>query len=150
MNDGTTLSVASAVPFVAKAQPNEDPTGQPDASIDAVVTTGALGKSADPAKIIAEAVRILKPGAPLVFCEDMSFGKGKVLDALTSSDAARAFERPEYDDGWATLPLSPVAIGVAVRKRDGDAGNGGGAAKRGDDFEASLGLGGGKRGKRKK
>ena len=89
MNDGTTLSVASAVPFVAKAQPNEDPTGQPDASIDAVVTTGALGKSADPAKIIAEAGRILKPGAPLVFCEDMSFGKGKVLDALTSSDAAR-------------------------------------------------------------
>ena len=150
MNDGTTLSVASAVPFVAKAQPNEDPTGQPDASIDAVVTTGAIGKSADPAKIIAEAGRILKPGAPLVFCEDMSFGKGKVLGALTSSDAARALERPEYDDGWATLPLSPVAIGVAVRKRDGDAGNGGGAAKSGDDFEASLGLGGGKRGKRKK
>ena len=121
MNDGTTLSVASAVPFVAKAQPNEDPTGQPDASIDAVVTTGALGKSADPAKIIAEAGRILKPGAPLVFCEDMSFGKGKVLDALTSSDAARAFERPEYDDGWATLLRDLLVCGRAqqLQRRHG-------------------------------
>ena len=149
MNDGTTLSVASAVPFVAKAQPNEDPTGQPDASIDAVVTTGALGKSADPAKIIAEAGRILKPGAPLVFCEDMSFGKGKVLDALTSSDAARAFERPEYDDGWATLPLLPHAIGVAVKKQSSTAGSQGEAEAK-DDFESSMGLGGGKRSKKKR
>ena len=107
------VSVAAGVPFVAKAQPCEAPNNQPDGSVDAVITTGALGTSEDPAAIVREAARALKPGAPLVFVEDMSFGKQGVLEALTSSTL---FEPPQYDDGWATLPLSPVAIGVAVRK----------------------------------
>ena len=139
------VSVAAGVPFVAKAQPCEAPNNQPDDSVDAVITTGALGTSEDPAAIVREAARALKPGAPLVFVEDMSFGKGGVIDAVEALDD---FERAEYDDGWATLPLLPHAIGVAV-KRDTDASNKGATSEAGDDFESSTGLAG-KRSKKRR
>ena len=139
------VSVAAGVPFVAKAQPCEAPNNQPDGSVDAVITTGALGTSEDPAAIVREAARALKPGAPLVFVEDMSFGKGGVIDAVEALDD---FERAEYDDGWATLPLLPHAIGVAV-KRDTDASNKGATSEAGDDFESSTGLAG-KRSKKRR
>ncbi len=139
------VSVAAGVPFVAKAQPCEAPNNQPDGSVDAVITTGALGTSEDPAAIVREAARALKPGAPLVFVEDMSFGKGGVIDAVEALDD---FERAEYDDGWATLPLLPHAIGVAV-KRDADASNKGATSEAGDDFESSTGLAG-KRSKKRR
>ena len=139
------VSVAAGVPFVAKAQPCEAPNNQPDDSVDAVITTGALGTSEDPAAIVREAARALKPGAPLVFVEDMSFGKGGVIDAVEAFDD---FERAEYDDGWATLPLLPHAIGVAV-KRDTDASNKGATSEAGDDFESSTGLAG-KRSKKRR
>ena len=139
------VSVAAGVPFVAKAQPCEAPNNQPDGSVDAVITTGALGTSKDPAAIVREAARALKPGGPLVFVEDMSFGKGGVIDAVEALDD---FERAEYDDGWATLPLLPHAIGVAV-KRDTDASNKGATSEAGDDFESSTGLAG-KRSKKRR
>ena len=139
------VSVAAGVPFVAKAQPCEAPNNQPDDSVDAVITTGALGTSEDPAAIVREAARALKPGAPLVFVEDMSFGKGGVINAVEALDD---FERAEYDDGWATLPLLPHAIGVAV-KRDTDASNKGATSEAGDDFESSTGLAG-KRSKKRR
>ena len=139
------VSVAAGVPFVAKAQPCEAPNNQPDGSVDAVITTGALGTSEDPAAIVREAARALKPGAPLVFVEDMSFGKGGVIDAVEALDD---FERAEYDDGWATLPLLPHAIGVAV-KRDTDASNKGATSEAGIDFESSTGLAG-KRSKKRR
>ena len=139
------VSVAAGVPFVAKAQPCEAPNNQPDGSVDAVITTGALGTSEDPAAIVREAARALKPGAPLVFVEDMSFGKGGVIDAVEALDD---FERAEYDDRWATLPLLPHAIGVAV-KRDADASNKGATSEAGDDFESSTGLAG-KRSKKRR
>ena len=117
------VSVAASVPFVSKAQPLDAPTGQPDGTIDAVVTTGALGRVDDPEAIVREAGRVLKPGAPLVFVEDLSWGRDEPLAALTSSNAAaELFEPAQYDDGWATLPLAGVAIGVAVRKGGDDAG----------------------------
>lgn len=154
------------------------PTGQPDGSLDAVVTTGAMRRSGDPEAMVREAGRCLKPGAPLVFVEDLSpswgaaTSGGGVMEALTGSAAAAAlFEPPQYDDGWATLPLAPVAIGVAVRRgaasastgggaaassssSSGGGGTGGGGGKRSkggkkDDFETSTGLSG-KRGKRRK
>ena len=139
------VSVAAGVPFVAKAQPCEAPNNQPDGSVDAVITTGALGTSEDPAAIVREAARALKPGGPLVFVEDMSFSKGGVIDAVEALDD---FERAEYDDGWATLPLLPHAIGVAV-KRDTDASNKGATSEAGDDFESSTGLAG-KRSKKRR
>ena len=149
------VSVASGVPFVAKKQPLESGSGQADASIDAVVSTGSLGKVRDPEALLREAARVLKPGAPLVFVEDLGTlnEKGDVLDALTTSAAAEAlFEPAQYDDLWATLPLAPTAIGVVVRKGgdpDLGAAPGGAAAKKKDDFETATGLTG-KRGKRKK
>lgn len=146
------VSVAASVPFVSKAQPLDAPTGQPDGTIDAVVTTGALGRVDDPEAIVREAGRVLKPGAPLVFVEDLSWGRDAPLAALTNSNAAaELFEPAQYDDGWATLPLAGVAIGVAVRKGGDDAGGfeGGAAKPAKDDFETSSGLSG-KRGKRRK
>lgn len=155
------VSIAAGVPFVAKTQALEASTGQIDGSLDAVVTTDAMRRVADPETIIREAGRCLKPGAPLVFVEDLSFGKESVLEALCGSTAAAEyFEQPQYDDGWATLPLFPVAIGVAVRKGGyGDDGAGGESQtatenknkkkKVKDDFETSTGLSG-KRGKRRK
>jgi hypothetical protein len=76
----------------------------------------------------------------------MSFGKGGVIDAIEASDD---FERAQYDDGWATLPLLPHAIGVAVKKQSSTAGTQGEADTK-DDFESSMGLGGGKRSKKKR
>lgn len=149
------VSVASGVPFVAKKQPLESGSGQADASIDAVVSTGSFGKVRDPEALLREAARVLKPGAPLVFVEDLGTlnEKGDALDALTTSAAAEAlFEPAQYDDLWATLPLAPTAIGVVVRKGgdpDLGAAPGGAAAKKKDDFETATGLTG-KRGKRKK
>lgn len=149
------VSVASSVPFVAKKQALDADSGQTDASVDAVVTTGSLGKVRDPEALLREAARVLKPGAPLVFVEDLGTlnEKSDVLDALTkSATAEKLFEPAQYDDLWATLPLAPTAIGVAVRKGD-DLGrakkSGGAAAKKKDDFETATGLSG-KRGKRKK
>ena len=49
---------------------------------------------------------------------------------------------------WATLPLLPHAIGVAV-KRDTDASNKGATSEAGDDFESSTGLAG-KRSKKRR
>ena len=147
------VSVASGVPFVAKKQALDADSGQADASVDAVVSTGSLGKVRDPEMLLREAARVLKPGAPLVFVEDLGTlnEKRDVLDALTKSVAAETlFERAQYDDLWATLPLAPTAIGVAVRKGDDPgAASGGAAAKKKDDFETATGLSG-KRGKRKK
>ena len=77
------VSVASGVPFVAKKQPLESGSGQADASIDAVVSTGSFGKVRDPEALLREAARVLKPGAPLVFVEDLGTltEKGDVLGA---------------------------------------------------------------------
>lgn len=153
------VSVASSIPFVAKQQSLEQNSGQGDASIDAVVTTGALGKSKYPEIIVTECARILKPGAPLVFVEDLGTlnEKSNVLDALTKSSAAgKFFEPASYDDLWATLPFSPTAIGVVVRKEEEGGPNTGSTSmgkqskqssgkKEKDDFEQF-----GKRGRRKK
>jgi SAM-dependent methyltransferase len=104
------VSVAAALRFVSRVQPLEAPNGQLDGSLDAVVCTGALGRCADPEAMLREAGRALKPGAPLIFVEDMSGSTGQgVFEALKSSSAARElFEPAQYDEGWATLPLLPV------------------------------------------
>uniref|UniRef100_A0A7S0SBL0 Methyltransferase type 11 domain-containing protein n=1 Tax=Mantoniella antarctica TaxID=81844 RepID=A0A7S0SBL0_9CHLO len=149
------VSIAAGVPLVSKAQSLEAPTGQGDGTLDAVVTTGALRRSNDPEAIVREAGRCLKPGAPLVFVEDLSWGFGDkgagVMEALQgSAAAAEFFEPPQYDELWATLPLSPVAIGIAVRKGlDTGTETRGSPKKVKDAFETSTGLSG-KRGKRTK
>jgi SAM-dependent methyltransferase len=152
------VSIASSVPFVSKRQKLEENTGQGDSTVDAVVTTGAMGRVKDPEGLVIEAARILKPGGVLVFVEDLGTvnQKSNVLQALTKSDAAeKYFEPAQFDELWTTLPLAPAAIGVAVRKGNGDStsarGSGTSAVtkKTKDDFETSTGLSG-KRGKRRK
>ena len=83
------VSVAAGVPFVAKAQPCEAPNNQPDGSVDAVITTGALGTSVDPAAIVREAARALKPGAPSCSSRTCPW-QGGVIDAVEASDDPRA------------------------------------------------------------
>ena len=70
------VSVAAGVPFVAKKQSVLENSNQADASVDAVVVTGALTECGDAEKLVAEAARVLKPGAPLVFVEYMSWPMG--------------------------------------------------------------------------
>ena len=61
------VSVASSVPFVAKKQALDADSGQTDASVDAVVTTGSLGKVRDPEALLREAARVRRAGrAPQV------------------------------------------------------------------------------------
>lgn len=142
------VSVAAGVPFVAKKQSVLENSNQADASVDAVVVTGALTECGDAEKLVAEAARVLKPGAPLVFVEDMSWPKGD--GALAAIRASDGFEPAQFDDGWATLPLAACAIGVAVRKGDeapGGIDKEGGAAA--ESFETATGLAG-KRGKKKR
>ena len=125
----------------------------PDAKEDLLVQVSVAASVVDdPEAIVREAGRVLKPGAPLVFVEDLSWGRDEPLAALTNSNAAaELFEPAQYDDGWATLPLAGVAIGVAVRKGGDDAGGfeGGAAKPSRDDFETASGLSG-KRGKRRR
>jgi len=91
--------------------------GQARESADAVVTTGALAElSPEEVKTVAKkAAAALKPGGRLIFIEPAGGERGQGLfDAI---EATMAFESPiEFDDGWATLPLFPHAVGVAIKK----------------------------------
>jgi hypothetical protein len=91
--------------------------GQARESVDAVVTTGALSElSPEEVKMVAKkAAAALKPGGRFIFVEPAGGERGQGLfDAI---EATMAFESPiEFDDGWATQPLFPHAVGVAIKK----------------------------------
>jgi SAM-dependent methyltransferase len=135
------VSIASSIPFVAKKQALEDSNGQPDGSIDAVVSTGSFGKVSDPEALLTEAARVLKPGAPLVFVEDLgTLGeKNDVLDAITKSRAAETFFEKS-----AVRRLVGDAPAGAHRDRRGGAEGGGdrerprGGGRRGREEEGRL------------
>jgi len=90
--------------------------GQRPGTVDAVVTTGCLSKLSDEeVKIVAKkAGKVLKPGGRFIFIESASNERGqKLFDAIEST---MEFVDPlEFDGKWATMPLFPHAIGVAIK-----------------------------------
>lgn len=54
----------------------------PDASVDAVVSTLVLCSVADPARVLQEALRVLKPGGRFVFLEHVAAPRGSGLRRL--------------------------------------------------------------------
>ena len=93
--------------------------GQSAASVDAVVTTGCLAKLSDEeVKTVAKkAARVLKPGGRFIFVEPALGDRGqKLFDAIEST---MTFDEPiQFDGKWATMPLVPHAIGVAIKKSE--------------------------------
>ena len=91
--------------------------GQARESADAVVTTGCLAKmTTESVRTVArKAAQVLRPGGRFLFVEPANGERGQSLfDAI---EATNAFETPiAFDESWATLPLFPHAIGVAIKK----------------------------------
>ena len=54
---------------------------QPDSSVAAVYSRGAIGAADDPLMLLAEFLRVLQPGGVLLFCEEIR-GKGPAMDLL--------------------------------------------------------------------
>ena len=114
---GTPVLPRSA-PIAGKAvMDGETVWGQRAGTVDCVVSTGRLEKlSGDEVETVAKkAAMALRPGGRYVFVEPAGGNRGQALfDAL---EATGAFESPiSFDEQWATLPVFPHAVGVAIKK----------------------------------
>lgn len=107
-----------SAPIAGKASAEgETVWGQRAGTVDCVVSTGCLEKmGGDEVETVAKkAAMALRPGGRYVFVEPAGGNRGQALfDAL---EATGAFESPiAFDEKWATLPLAPHAVGVAIKK----------------------------------
>lgn len=107
-----------SAPIAGKASvEGETVWGQRAGTVDCVVSTGCLEKlGGDEVETVAKkAAMALRPGGRYVFVEPAGGNRGQTLfDAL---EATGAFESPiAFDEKWATLPLAPHAVGVAIKK----------------------------------
>ncbi|KXZ56099.1 hypothetical protein GPECTOR_2g981 [Gonium pectorale] len=116
----------AAVPTVARQQSPANLGFAADGSVDALVSLGALAGMSDAqrAAFAAEALRVLKPGCPIVFIERVP--GGLPLRFIGSSSRTLA---PSYLEGWkarmdafelvqwdvALEGADPHAVGVAVK-----------------------------------
>ena len=108
-------AIAAGVPVeVINAKPAE--TGLPDASVDAVVSTGALGIAEDIRGCVKESLRILKPGRPLIFVESMTGAASEVPQVVRNEGG---FKAVQIDEEWERSPWAPHAIGVAIKEEIG-------------------------------
>ena len=100
---------------------------------DAVLSIDALGLEDDVAGAVAEASRVLKPGGPLLF-----FEQGRAPGPLTEElRKCGEYSSVRYDDKWASYPLAPHSIGIAIRND---------APPRADDASRAAGQGTGQAG----
>ena len=83
----------------------------PSGSADAVVSITALSTCENVSAAVAEAARVLRPGAPLLFFEQ-GRAPGPLTEALGKSGE---FNSVRFDDKWGSYPLAPHAIGIAIR-----------------------------------
>lgn len=105
-------AVAAGVPVeVINAKPAE--TGLPNASVDAVVSTGALGIADDVRECVKESLRILKPGRPFIFVESMTGAASEVPQVVRNEGG---FKAVQIDEEWERSPWAPHAIGVAMKE----------------------------------
>lgn len=99
---------------------------QPDASVDAFYSRGAIGAAEDPAQLLAEALRVLKPGGVLLFCEEVR-GRGPAMELLQgllpggpdlSRDIPVLLEEAGFEESGGELFAEwtyPHALGVATK-----------------------------------
>lgn len=93
--------------------------GSSAGAYDAAVSADALGQAgasqAELVAALAEAARVLKPGAPFLFFEGGA-GGAALLEALrVSYETTGLWAEVSCDAKWLDQPLSPHAIGAAVR-----------------------------------
>ncbi|GIL79577.1 hypothetical protein Vretifemale_8899 [Volvox reticuliferus] len=119
----------AAVPTTAKTQSPANLGFAADASVDAVVSIGAIAGMSEPqrAAFATEVLRVLKPGCPIIFVERIPGGLpirfiGASSFTLAESflqgwkDRQDAFELVEWD--VALEGQDPHAVGVAVKAAD--------------------------------
>ncbi|KAG2485966.1 hypothetical protein HYH03_015292 [Edaphochlamys debaryana] len=116
----------AAIPTLCKPQSPTNLGFAADASVDAVVSLGALAGMGEAQRtaFAAEALRVLKPGCPIIFLEKIP--GGLPFRFLGSSDKTIS---PSYLEGWKALSgqfelvtwdvalegQDPHAVGVAVK-----------------------------------
>ena len=99
---------------------------QQDASVDAFYSRGAIGAAEDPAQLLSEVMRVLKPGGVLLFCEEVR-GRGPAMELLQgllpggpdlSRDIPALLEAAgfeESDGEFFSEWTYPHALGVATK-----------------------------------
>jgi ubiquinone/menaquinone biosynthesis C-methylase UbiE len=120
--------VTAAVPTLVKQQPITDLRFQPDGSVDAVVSLGALSRlqQQQQQQCLREIGRVLKPGMPLIFVEPLAEGgspvRGIVGVSAGAGIPAAQLESWQRDPAFSFLQIDtalagqdPHAVGVAVR-----------------------------------
>ena len=96
-------------------------------SMDAAVSIDAIGQQGSDVAVdasLAEAARVLRPGASFVFFEHGSGGEALIAGLNRSA----LFDRVDYDAQWATYGLAKHSIGLAFRTGAAVAGAAGAAA----------------------
>jgi ubiquinone/menaquinone biosynthesis C-methylase UbiE len=109
-----------------------------DASVDAVVATVVLCSVSDPARVVAEVRRVLRPGGRFVFCEHVAATRGSASRKLqgwfapltrrfdrgcdptrptASTIRAAGFDRVDIDayGGGGLAVYAPFIVGVATK-----------------------------------
>jgi len=146
------------VPVVAKPEVAAwDLAFQPTASADAVVALRSLAplEPAQRALAVAEAMRVLKPGRPLIFVERLSSGgplavllgggpalEPAALEAALEAGAGAAAGLVRWD--VALEALDPHAVGLVMRS-DAPASSSGGGGGGGSSGKGGGGGAGGRR-----
>lgn len=121
--------MTAAVPTVARTAAFSDLAFQPTSSCDAVVSLGAIAdtSSSAHATLLAQALRVLKPGRPLIFVERVASGASPLRpllaanprsnvaspELLASTLTAAGFEAPAWD--VALGGQDPHVLGVATK-----------------------------------
>jgi len=118
-------------------------------SMDCAVSTITLSTIplATRALAIKEISRVLKPGAPFLYVEELKGDGSQTLELIKGN---AEFTGVEYDQGWAN-GMEPHAIGVAVKRgmTSGARAAGAAAEDAADELEDKL-RGTGRRGKKQK
>lgn len=134
----TAIAAGVPVKVINAAPPN---TGLPSASVDAVVSTGALGISNDRRGCVKESLRILKPGKPLIFVESLTGAAADIPEVVRNEGG---FKAVQIDEEWEKSLWAPHAVGVAL-KEDVGAGNASVEKERLAKLERTVGKGGRKK-----
>lgn len=112
---GKATELAAALPNLSFVVGDGSALDQDDASAEVAILHTVLSHVPEPAQLVAEATRILRPGGTLVIC-DADFSKAS-MDAVPGDplgSCAVAFVSGAVTDPWLTGKLRPLVRGAGL------------------------------------